>query len=267
VTTIRETPLQNRLMDVELRDHRLVAAAAEVHIVAHLTTPSPTAELRGRLTGPHCAYASTIEIAYPLRPQPTTNASEPIARVIVPEASFWEPQTPFLYNGSVELWDDHVCRERIAVRHGFRSLTLGPTGLKVNGRPLTLTGRRLDACTAAEATALRRAGVNLLATTVTPGCQSLWDQGDRLGFFLLGRVNDASDELLRKFASHPCRLGWLATTDAEAKRLRPLGGFVGFEQSQADAALDSTEAFDFLVDRDGVIRTTAPASITLGAFA
>jgi beta-galactosidase/beta-glucuronidase len=42
-------------------------------------------------------------------------------RVIIPEASWWEPKTPFLYEGPVELWQDGVLCDRREISHGIRA--------------------------------------------------------------------------------------------------------------------------------------------------
>src|SRR5205823_26348 len=45
-------------------------AEAEVHFAFDLREEVQRPELRGRLTGPRCPYATTVEIAYPVRPLP-----------------------------------------------------------------------------------------------------------------------------------------------------------------------------------------------------
>src|SRR4051812_27257434 len=82
-------------------------AEPEVWITVTPAFQTPTTDVRGRLMGPRCHYASTVEVAYPLRPfaRPPEGLPALARRVVIPEASLWEPQCPFLYQGPVELWE------------------------------------------------------------------------------------------------------------------------------------------------------------------
>lgn len=79
---------------------RLSPALAEIILRAE-----GPGELRGRLTGPRCPRATTIEIAYSLRPYPNSDA-ECAAQVLIPEPVFWEEEFPYVYGGPIELWRD-----------------------------------------------------------------------------------------------------------------------------------------------------------------
>lgn len=212
--------MDNRIVRVSVRDHTLVPASAEVHVVVQVALHTPTTELRGRLMGPRCHFASTIEVAYPLRPLPVpaADADALVARVVVPEASFWDPQSPFLYGGPVELWQDGQCCDTVAVRHGLRWLRWGPQGLRVNDQPFTLRGRRLSGpVTDAVALQLRRAGYNLLVAPIAE--PSLWDTGDRLGFLVVGEIDALNPTMLGRVENlrrHPSCLGWLASNPSLA---------------------------------------------------
>src|SRR3954464_13906698 len=105
--------MDNRILRVEVRDGSVVRAPPEVGVRADVERVTPTTELRGRLMGPRCRFASTIEVAYPLRPfvREPEGFAGPSGRVVIPEASLWDPQCPFLYEGPVELWQDgKLCR-------------------------------------------------------------------------------------------------------------------------------------------------------------
>src|SRR5262249_35647827 len=105
----RVTPMDNHLRNTTLQVRRLWAAEAEVWVVAELDAVTPTTELRGRLHGPRCPGATTGEVAYPLRPllQPVPQPPNTLAaRVVIPEPNLWTEQTPFVYEGAVELWQD-----------------------------------------------------------------------------------------------------------------------------------------------------------------
>jgi hypothetical protein len=223
--------MSNRIRHVEVRDRSLSPAQAEVHVLVTPEDRTPTTEVRGRLMGPNCPYGSTVEVAYPLRPLPGAAAGDALAcRVIIPEPSLWEPESPFLYRGPVELWQDGARQDRVTVSHGLRQIQLGPRGLRVNGRPLTLRGREADRLTDDEALALHRAGYNLLVAPAAEAAAPLWDTADRIGFLVLGRVADADEGALRRLAEldrHPSCLGWLAPGDLRGKL--PAGWRVGAE--------------------------------------
>ncbi|HVS39154.1 MAG TPA: hypothetical protein VMS17_26585, partial [Gemmataceae bacterium] len=158
--------MSNRLQRIHVIDRSLDPAQAELWVTAQTDHVTATTELRGRLTGPRCLYAATVEVAYPLRPfaRRPEGLSGPAARVVIPEPSLWDPQGPFLYQGTVELWEDGRCCDRASFRHGLRRILIGPHGLRVNGRAMSLRGRAATRCNELEAAALRAAGVNLLAT-------------------------------------------------------------------------------------------------------
>jgi hypothetical protein len=237
--------MTNYIRHLEIHDHSLVPASAEVRITVRPERLTPMTELRGRLTGPRCPYADTVEVAYPLRPLPQSpdNPNALTARVVIPEASLWEPESPFLYEGAVELWQDGACCDRVALRHGLRAVRLGPAGLRVNGRPLTLHGQSLTACTDAEGFTLRQAGVNLLVAPIAGVTLPLWELADRLGFFVLGRLAASATipDHVPQLATHSGCLGWLLDARAslpsvELLRAFPAGTRVGLE---LDAPLPS----------------------------
>jgi hypothetical protein len=210
--------VDNRIRQIEVHDGPLIPAQAEVWITVtpeHLTA---TTELRGRLIGPSCPYASTVEVAYPLRTPPpsamTEGASSPAItmRAVIPEASLWEPESPFLYQGPIELWQDGQLRERVTLSHGLRHFALSERGLRVNSRPITLRGRFVTSCSEVDARTLHQAGYNLLVVPVEASSLPVWERADRFGLFILGQILDDSELTLRHLESlrrHTSCLGWL----------------------------------------------------------
>ncbi len=227
--------MENRILDVEVHDHSLDPAAAELRVVVRIASPVPAVELRGRLMGPSCAFSSTVEIAYPLRPVAvpgTARAEEHAAGVLIPEPSLWDPQSPFLYGGPIELWVDGRRCDSVRVRHGLRRLQVRPGEVRVNGRPLALRGTELTApCSDEEALQLRRAGCNLIVAPVAQATAPLWDVGDRLGFLVVGRLAGVDDETPGRLAGlrrHACCLGWLADDPKISVAGRLPAGIPGF---------------------------------------
>ena len=137
--------MSNQILHVRLSDHSLDPAQAELWISVTAEHVAPTTELRGRLMGPRCAYAATVEVAYPLRPL-VASRTRLSGRVVIPEPSLWEPSCPFLYGGAVELWQDGRRCDQTPIRRGLRRVLLGPAGLRVNGEPLVLRGRTVTEC-------------------------------------------------------------------------------------------------------------------------
>ena len=254
--------MSNRIRNVEVRDRLVSPAQAEVHILVTPEQRTPATEVRGRLMGPSCPYSHTVEVAYALRPLAEAAKGEALAcRVIIPEPSLWEPQSPFLYRGPVELWQDGARQDRVTVGHGLRQIQLGPRGLRVNGRPLALRGREVDRLSDEEALALRRAGHNLLLTSAAEAAAPLWDTADRLGFLVLGRVTDADGATLRRLADldrHPSCLGWLVPAPGDLRGRLPPPWRVGVE---GDSVAALPPGVSFVVGREAA---GAPLLVTGG---
>ncbi|HEY7424132.1 MAG TPA: hypothetical protein VH682_07840 [Gemmataceae bacterium] len=242
--------MDNHIRQIEIHDRSLVPAEAEMWITIVAERQTPTTELRGRLMGPRCPYANTVEVAYPLRPLPPGRASESSAltrRVVIPEACLWEPESPFLYQGPIELWQDGQRCDRLMLSHGLRSFHLDERGLRVNGRPLRLRGRSVTVCTEKDALALRQAGYNLLIAPVEEGALPLWEHADRLGFLMLVRVpkdGQPARQHLEILSRHASCLGWLVEEGEHPSfHLLPRTGLVGLmcESSPRDSSLSRAD--------------------------
>src|SRR5256714_14482571 len=116
-----------RILRVHVHDRSLDPAQAEVCVAVVPEHVAATTELRGRLAGPRCLYAATVEVAYPFRPLARPEGSADLATcAVIPEPSLWEPDCPFLYHGTAELWEDGACRDRVDLRRGLRRVLLTP---------------------------------------------------------------------------------------------------------------------------------------------
>jgi hypothetical protein len=222
--------MKNRIRLLEVQDHSLIPAEAELRVRVVPDYVGPGIEVRGRLMGPTCRFSTTVEVAYHLRPVP---GAELLWRVIIPEASLWEPECPFLYQGPVELWQEGQRCDRRIIRRGLRSLALGGSGLRVNGRSLTLRGALVQELTEEQALRWRQTGHNLLLAPVEK--EEIWEMADRLGFLVLGRLGGAavSGQILSDRAGHPSCLGWLAAPGQAIPEGLPAGTWAG---SEVDAA-------------------------------
>ena len=226
--------MSNRILNVELRDRSVIPAEAEVLVTVTPHRLDSGTAVRGRLMGPRCHFATTIEVAYHLRPLLVPTGRPALTmRAIIPEASLWEPETPHLYTGPIELWQDGARCEVVEVRHGLRQLSLGPRGLRLNGRMMRLRGRSVDRLDEAEAIGLRKAGYNLLVAPVSDKTQQVWEVADRIGFLVLGQLSKGvTTERLCALARHPSCLGWLAGEGVSLPAEIPPGTFAGTEQGE-----------------------------------
>jgi hypothetical protein len=128
----------------------------------------------------------------------------------------WDPVSPFLYRGPVELWQGGQRLEQVMVRRGLCMSALSPLGLRWNGRPLLLRGKDVESCSEEEMLALHAAGYNLLIGPIRAETAPLWESADRIGFLMLGRTAALDAPLAADFASHPCCLGLLVDAVAWA---------------------------------------------------
>ena len=187
--------MTNRIRDVYVINHRLDPHETELRVLVEVEKLTPMTEIKGRLLGPRSAYASTVEIAYPLR---EVGRDGPIEmRVVIPEACWWEPKTPFLYQGPVELWQDGELCERVEISHGIRWVQLTSKGLRLNGKPFGLRGRLVDPeFNEGRVSALRDADMNLLLTARFDATLGSLGIADRLGIFVLVDWMDYLESLL-----------------------------------------------------------------------
>lgn len=274
--------MPNRILHVQVRDHSLDPAQAEVWVTVTAEHVSPATEVRGRLTGPRCAHAATVEVAYPLRPlvRPPDGVDGLTVRAVIPEPSLWEPECPFVYQAIVELWEGGLRCDQAQVRHGLRRVLLSPAGLRVNGGSLFLRGRRAAEGDEVRAAEWRRAGCNLLLAPADGLASALWDAADVQGLFVLGRLSELRDAALgqaKEGAAHPSCFGWLLDAksqpmpEAAFARVRELAGgaVIGVELHEPPS--DSLpKGVDFIAcdaDRVEVLRGLGRPLLLLGGGA
>jgi hypothetical protein len=204
----------NTIVDLSWSWRSTAAYEAELRVLVTPERRTATTEVRGRLVGPRCRYAATVEIAYPLQavPGPQANDGPFVRRVIVPEASPWDPESPFLYTLVVELWQDGRMVDRRVRTTGLLSTSLGPRGLSVNGHSLILRGGTLGEGTATEVVRRRHEGRTLLLAPVTAMTAALWSIADEYGVFLLGLLDETDSRCLglaRSLTQYLSCFGWL----------------------------------------------------------
>jgi hypothetical protein len=210
--------MTNRIQQIRIQDGPLDLARVEVWIDVYPEILTSTTQVRGRLMGPRCPYAGTVEVAYPFREvsreYQATGIPHLSVRAVIPEANLWDPISPFLYHGPVELWQNGQLCETVPVSHGFRSLNLGPHGLRWNGQPLTLRGVSRSTCSEAEERALHQANINTLLVPAGLEITQFWEIGDVFGLLVLGRITTKADvKHVSPCEQRPSGLGWLVNPD------------------------------------------------------
>jgi hypothetical protein len=206
--------MSNRILDVSAWPLRLTPTEAELIVNVAIDAPTEAVEVHGRIMGPQCLYSTTVEVAYPLRrlpPEPGKLARR--ARVMIPEPSWWDPVSPLLYRGPVELWEGSDRRDQTTFQYGLRHVRLGDRGLSWNGRPLPLTGRTSGPLAEVGLRRLRDAGVNLLIVPIEEMTEDYWDAADRVGLLVLARVRKGVPLTGHVIANHPSCLGWLVVQE------------------------------------------------------
>jgi beta-galactosidase/beta-glucuronidase len=96
-----------RIVKSELEVTRLSPAEAEVLVTVEVDPGAEALDLRGKLVGPRCPGVSTIQVAYPLRRLPSASQTGTVllsAAAVIPEPNLWTPLTPYVYDATVELW-------------------------------------------------------------------------------------------------------------------------------------------------------------------
>jgi hypothetical protein len=195
-----------RINEVTIKPVRLTPTEAELVVEVTYAPAPPTCELHGRLMGPTCAYSTTVEVAYPIR-KSRVSEDDPrklIGRVIIPEPSWWDPDSPFLYTAVVELWADGRKADESRFSCGLRTAKLTPHGLWWNGRSLDLQTKSGRSHNEAEWAHARAEGFNSVAAPAALAAAA-WDYGDRVGLLI---VTDQT--VLVDTVRHPSAVGWMS---------------------------------------------------------
>ena len=257
--------MPNVIKSVVLEETRLEPAESELVLTVYPESVSLSTQIKGRLVGPHSVYSTTVEVAYPMRECNRHCSSMEVprisVRVVIPEASFWEPDSPFLYQGPLELWEDGQCVDRLELQHGLRIARLGPRGLRFNGKLTGLNGVARTAVAREYTPQLRQWQCNTLLVPLGEQVAGMWRAADQTGFLMLGRIQSAGDleiaaELMATGQSrhlpHASTLGWLVHQDLPSEKIGKVLGstlfsslsgrsgedaIVGIEITQPPAAL------------------------------
>ena len=97
-----------------VRVHRLDPTLADLRI--EFAGLPPDVEAHGRLMGPRCKGANTVEVAYHLR-----LFAHPVYRVLIPEPVYWSAERQCVYEGPVEFRRDGQPVGKITLSCGIKA--------------------------------------------------------------------------------------------------------------------------------------------------
>lgn len=203
----------NQIRNISLQDRLQDPTQPEIWVSVEAEVVSECTEIRGRLMGPRCLFASTVEVAYALRPFPRLpKGLLPLSRrVVIPEPSLWEPECPFLYQGPIELWEAGVPEDQRQIIHGLRYVSLSAKELRVNGKPCTLKCRTEHEVSEDQFRDWRANHVNALLIPITPRFEAILALADRYGLFVIGDIRGCAIEVFAvdQWRQHPAFFGLL----------------------------------------------------------
>jgi hypothetical protein len=201
----------NQLKSIE--GYKLAVSPTQADIWFRAVTQRVTAgtEVRGRIVGPRCLFAETVEVASPLRSVRHREGDQVslIARTAIPEPGFWDPLNPLLYRVVVELWQDGQRCALSGFDLGFRVVEMGSGNVFVNQKPFLLRGMRDLPQSWEEAAARRQEGYNLVLAEKWQ--RNWWVRASPLGFLLLERatLSTLTPHYVDLLSQQPCFLGFV----------------------------------------------------------
>jgi len=177
--------MNSRIRSIAVAPIRLTPTEAELAIDLHCSELHPTTEMHGRLMGPMCLYSTTVEVAYPIRMH-SRGRGQPVlhGRVVIPEPAWWDPESPFLYHGPIELWEHETRVESSSVRCGLRHAVWNSEQLNWNGQPVVLKSQTLTEVDEPTLRSVRERGFN---SVIVPAviAKTMWQLADRIGLFVM----------------------------------------------------------------------------------
>ncbi len=171
------------------------------------------------------------------------------AVLTVPGAALWSPESPNLYELTVELVRGGEAFDRYTLPVGIRTIAVDGDALLLNGQPITLkgfgrhedfpiTGRGLVPAVIVKDYALMRwIGANSFRTSHYPYSEQMMDLADRLGFLVIDETpavglffreeglerrlelcRQYTRELIARDKNHPSVIMWSLANEPHSKR-------------------------------------------------
>ena len=171
------------------------------------------------------------------------------ALLTVPNARFWAPGSPDLYQLKVELVKNQETVDQVALNVGIRTIRVKGDRLLLNGKPLRLkgfgrhedfpvTGRHLpDAVVIKDYELMKWVGADSFRTTHYPYSDRMMDLADRLGFLVIAETpavglffhpdglkkrlelcRQYTRELIERDKNHPSVILWSLANEPQSHR-------------------------------------------------
>jgi hypothetical protein len=201
---------KNRIRSLHMEIRTLNPAEADVLFQVTVDRPNDRLGVKGRLAGPRCRYASTVEVAYPLKDAPPGEPNRLSTRAIIPEPNLWEPACPFLYEVTVELFEDRNRIDAMTLTVGLRTIAVSGNSFVLNGKQFKPKAREVVHTNEVELVRAREQ-FNTVVLPVSDDARPLWHACDRIGLGVIGRIDNESQSQL--FANHACLLAWIVDDD------------------------------------------------------
>jgi hypothetical protein len=208
---------RNHIRSLHLEIQTLNPAEADIRFHVAVDGAADRPALKGRLVGPRCAYASTVEVAYPLRETPAAEPNRLSMRAVIPEPNLWEPACPFLYEATVELFEHTKRLDSITMTVGLRTIGVSANSFVLNGRGFVPQPMEPAHPTESEL-AHARERFNTVVLPIRDDARPLWHACDQIGLGVLGRVE--SQAALQLFDDHPCLLALIVDDDKKLATAR-----------------------------------------------
>lgn len=167
----------------------------------------------------------------------------------VPNAAFWSPDSPTLYDLTVTLYHSDTAYDRYTLPIGIRTIRVEGDQLLLNGKPITLKGfgRHEDfpiagrgyvpAVIIKDYALMHWVGANSFRTTHYPYSEQMLDLADRLGFLVIAETpavglffreegldrrlalcRQFTQELIARDKNHPSVIMWSLANEPHSKR-------------------------------------------------
>ena len=207
----RQESDSNRLKSIESYMLSVSPAEADIWFKVGVQRVTARTEVRGRIVGPRCLFAETVEVVSPLRSVRHKEKEEValIARTAIPEPCFWDPHNPLLYRVVVELWQDGQRCSVSGFDLGFRMIEMDSGNVFVKRKPVFLQGMPYLPQSQEEAAARRRAGYNLVLAE--KGQWHWWVRANPMGFLLLEKaaLSTLTPQYIGLLCQQPCFFGFV----------------------------------------------------------
>ncbi len=200
-----------------------------------------------------------------------------VANLTIPNAKFWSPKSPHLYDLAVELLEDGQILDRYTLPIGIRTIEVDGDKLLLNGEPVFLRGfgrhedfpivgrGTLPAVTVKDYALLDWIGANSFRTSHYPYDEEALQLADRLGYLVISETaavglffheeglarrlklcRQYTRELIDRDKNHPSVIAWSLANEARSVR----GNEVPFFRELYDLAkeLDPTRPVTIVSD-------------------